>query len=39
MFNRLLKSFSYKFSIELENAYSLRYKVKDVVKIRGLQTQ
>ena len=38
MSKRLLNQFTYRFSIELENAYSLRYKVKDVVKMRGLQS-
>lgn len=38
MFKQFLKLPFFKMSAQLENIYSLKYQVKDVTKLRGLNT-
>lgn len=38
MFRQLLKLAFFRMSAQLENIYSLKYQVKDVTKLRGLNS-
>jgi len=36
---QFLRNIRFRFSAELEETYSLKYKIKDVTKIKGLATE
>jgi hypothetical protein len=39
MQNFLLRRIRFKFGVELDDAYSLKYTVKDVTKLRGMKSK
>lgn len=39
MLKHLFKNLKYGLSVDLAETYSLKYKIKDVTKIRGLLTE